>query len=310
MTTQKQTDDEVEYDVDDRVIGRALRRSLLVFLIVAAIGGSGLFLMTRPQKQEVRIAPPVAAQARERPQVEIPLSKFTDITSAAGIKFVHEHGAAGEKLLPETMGGGCAFLDYDADGDQDLLFVNSQRWPWDKRESSGPAKMVLYQNDGTGKFSDSTAGSGLDVSMYGMGVAVGDYDNDGDEDVFLSALGPNGLFRNIGGKFEDVSVSSGVSMAPHAWSTSCGFFDADNDGDLDLFVCNYLQWTRETDISQDFQLIGGGRAYGRPQNFPVLSERGGRNLYGSLGSGRDPDQESQYGCADGKIAGNGVSRFR
>jgi hypothetical protein len=250
------------------VIGRALRQSLLVFLIVAAVGGSGLFLITRPQKQEVRIAPPVAAQARERPQVEIPLSKFTDVTSAAGIRFVHEHGAAGEKLLPETMGGGCAFLDYDADGDQDLLLVNSQRWPWDKRDSNGPAKMVLYQNDGTGKFSDATAGSGLDVSMYGMGVAVGDYDNDGDEDVFLSALGPNKLFRNMGGKFEDVSASSGLATAPHAWSTSCGFFDADNDGDLDLFVCNYLQWTRETDMSQEFQLIGGGRAYGRPQNFP------------------------------------------
>lgn len=269
MTSDKnQLDDEVEYDVDDRVIGRALRWSFLVFGVVAVAGGSALFFMTRPKKQEVRVAPPVAAQKRERPKVEIPVSKFTDITASSGIKFIHEHGAAGEKLLPETMGGGCAFLDYDADGDQDLLLVNSQRWPWDKRESAEPAKMALYQNDGTGKFTDVTAGSGLDVSMYGMGVAVGDYDNDGDEDLFLSALGPNKLFRNTGGKFEDVTPDSGLAAAPHLWSTSCGFFDADNDGDLDLFVCNYLQWTRETDISQDFQLIGGGRAYGRPQNFP------------------------------------------
>jgi len=268
MNQQNPSDDEVDYDVDDKIIGRALRWSMLVFAIAAVAGGSALFLITRPQKPEVRIAPPVAAQIRERPKVEIPESKFTDITASSGIKFVHENGAAGEKLLPETMGGGCAFLDFDSDGDQDLLLVNSQRWPWDKRESSGSAKMALYQNDGTGKFTDATAGSGLDVSMYGMGVAVGDYDNDGDEDVFLSALGPNKLFRNTGGKFEDVTADAGVGSAPHAWSTSCGFFDADNDGDLDLFVCNYLQWTRETDISQDFQLIGGGRAYGRPQNFP------------------------------------------
>ncbi|MCA9092150.1 MAG: CRTAC1 family protein [Planctomycetaceae bacterium] len=268
MNQQNPSDDEVDYDVDDKIIGRALRWSMLVFAIAAAVGGSALFLITRPQKPEVRIAPSVAAQIRERPKVEIPESKFTDITASSGIKFVHENGAAGEKLLPETMGGGCAFLDFDSDGDQDLLLVNSQRWPWDKRESSGSAKMALYQNDGTGKFTDATTGSGLDVSMYGMGVAVGDFDNDGDEDVFLSALGPNKLFRNTGGKFEDVTADAGVGSAPHAWSTSCGFFDADNDGDLDLFVCNYLQWTRETDISQDFQLIGGGRAYGRPQNFP------------------------------------------
>lgn len=282
MNQQNPSDDEVDYDVDDKIIGRALRWSMLVFTIAAVAGGSALFLITRPQKPEVRIAPSVAAQIRERPKVEIPESKFTDITASSGIKFVHENGAAGEKLLPETMGGGCAFLDFDSDGDQDLLLVNSQRWPWDKRESSGSAKMALYQNDGTGKFSDATTGSGLDISMYGMGVAVGDYDNDGDEDVFLSALGPNKLFRNTDGKFEDVTADAGVGSAPHAWSTSCGFFDADNDGDLDLFVCNYLQWTRETDISQDFQLIGGGRAYGRPQNFPgshcqfFLNEGGGK----------------------------------
>jgi len=270
MTTEKNSGDgdEVEYDADDRVIGRAFRWSFLILLLAGIGGTSAFFFVNRPQPKEVRVAPPVAAQVREKPQAVVPVSKFTDVTEAAGIDFVHEHGAAGEKLLPETMGGGCAFLDYDADGDQDLLLVNSQRWPWDKREAAEPARTKLYRNDGTGKFTDVSTESGLDVSLYGMGAAVGDYDNDGDVDVFLSALGPNKLFRNNGGKFEDVSESSGLATAPHQWSTSCGFFDADNDGDLDLFVCNYLQWNRELDASQEFQLIGGGRAYGRPQNFP------------------------------------------
>src|SRR5690606_26447520 len=108
--------------------------------------------------------------------------------------FVHENGAFGLKLLPETMGGGCAFFDFDSDGDQDLLLVNSQSWTWDQRRPERPATMALYRNNGKGKFDDVTAGSGLDVSFYGQGVAVGDYDDDGRVDVFLSALGANRLF--------------------------------------------------------------------------------------------------------------------
>src|SRR5690606_23058869 len=123
----------------------------------------------------------------------------------AGIEFVHENGATGEKLLPETMGGGCAFLDFDNDGDQDLLLVNSSRWNWTPGASAdSPATMALYENDGDGHFTDVTAGSGLDVSFYGMGAAVGDYDNDGLVDIFISAVGPNRLFHNEGeGKFND-----------------------------------------------------------------------------------------------------------
>src|SRR5437899_10007184 len=124
---------------------------------------------------------------------EVPRVQFTDITKAAGIRFVHNNGATGDKLLPETMGGGVAFFDFDNDGAPDLLFINSSYWPWHIPDGSKPTTHALYHNDGKGRFSDVTAGSGLDVSFYGMGVAIGDYDNDGLEDVFITAVGGNHL---------------------------------------------------------------------------------------------------------------------
>jgi enediyne biosynthesis protein E4 len=221
-------------------------------LLAAVVGGAAYWLSRRDAQ----------------PPDGVPAAPFVDITAEAGIDFVHENGAAGEKLLPETMGGGCAWFDFDGDGDQDLLLLNGRRWPWDDRPNAAPSIPALYRNDGRGRFENVAAGSGLDVSLYGMGVAVGDYDNDGRVDVFLSALGANHLFRNLGdGRFADVTETAGVAGSPDAWSTSCGFFDYDNDGDLDLFVCNYIEWSREKDLAQNFQLIGGGPAYGRPQNF-------------------------------------------
>lgn len=259
-----------EEERDDAIIGRALRASLVVFAVIAASVAAAAWWLNRPSPPP----PPVKKQittlnVRQLAEAPLPSVRFTDITESAGIRFVHENGAYGDKLLPETMGGGVAFFDYDNDGDADLLFVNSCRWPWDLRgPAQRPATMVLYQNDGRGNFTDVTAGSGLDVTFYGMGVAIGDYDGDGLRDVFISALGPNHLFRNRGdGKFEDVTAAMGVAGADNAWSTSCGWFDYDNDGDLDLFVCNYVEWSKDFDLAQDFQLTGGGRAYGRPQNF-------------------------------------------
>lgn len=255
---------------DDAVIAVALRRSLLVIaVLLAAGGGVAWFLLRPPPPLPARETPLAPVEVRAAPPVRFPRLPFTDVTTQAGVTFVHENGAAGEKLLPETMGGGCAFFDFDNDGDQDLLLINSQRWPWDERARDlPPALMALYANDGTGRFTDVTAGSGLDVSLYGMGAAVGDYDNDGLVDVFISALGENRLFHNEGqGRFRDVTAAAGVAGDPQAWSTSCGWFDYDGDGDLDLFVCNYVQWSREYDVGQNFQLTGGGRAYGRPQNF-------------------------------------------
>lgn len=265
MSTQDTPQDER----DDAIIGTALRWSFLVIGVVAVVGVGAVFgpRLWQPPPKKTVAEPVVPPQVRTQLARELPAMPFTDITNTAGIRFKHENGAAGEKLLPETMGGGCAFFDYDSDGDQDLLFVNSCRWPWDQRNPSSPT-MALYANDGKGAFTDVTANSGLNVTFYGQGVAIGDYDNDGDADVFLSAVGLNHLYRNDGGKFVDVTEETGVAGNADQWSTSCGWFDYDRDGDLDLFVANYVMWTRQFDIDQNFQLTGGGRAYGRPQNFP------------------------------------------
>jgi enediyne biosynthesis protein E4 len=255
---------------DDAIITTALTWSLALFAVIGTIAGVSAYVLTRPPA-----APPVVeselakVEIREVVPMEIPTIPFTDITQQAGIRFYHENGAVGQKLLPETMGGGCAFFDYDNDSDQDILFVNSQQWPWNRKDSNGPAATAaLYRNDGSGNFEDVTAGSGFDLSLYGMGVATGDYDNDGLVDVFFSAVGSNRLFHNEGdGTFRDVTEQAGVAGNTEDWGSSCGWFDYDNDGDLDLFVCNYVEWSREYDEAQDFQLTGGGRAYGAPQNF-------------------------------------------
>src|SRR5262249_52384276 len=160
----------------------------------------------------------------------------------------HFNGAYGDKLLPETMGGGVAFFDFDNDGDQDLLFINSMSWPWRPSGSARPPRMALYRNDGHGHFEEVTEGSGLDVSLYGMGVAVGDYDNDGLPDVLVTAVGGNRLFHNLGnGKFADVTDVAGVGGSTNDWSTSAAWIDFDNDGDLDLFVCHYVTWSKAID---------------------------------------------------------------
>lgn len=198
----------------------------------------------------------------------IPEARFTDVTAASGIRFTHNNGAYGEKLLPETTGGGCAFFDFDNDGQQDVLFVNSTWWPWRTPEGKAPTYLALYRNDGAGRFQDVTAESGLDISVYGMGVGVGDYDNDGWVDVFITCVGENHLFRNLGGgKFADVTAQAGVGGTTNQWSTSCAWIDLDNDGDLDLFVCNYVRWSHQIDLEVNYQLPGVGRAYGPPMNF-------------------------------------------
>src|SRR5262245_41910687 len=162
---------------------------------------------------------------------EIPVAKFTDITGKAGITFTHVNGAYGDKLLPETMGGGVAFFDFDNDGNQDLLFINSSFWPDHIPQGKKQPTMALYRNDGKGRFIDVTEGSGLDVGFYGMGVAVGDYDNDSLPDLFITAVGGNHLFHNQGkGKFVEITKDAGVTGSPEDWSTSAAWIDYDNDG--------------------------------------------------------------------------------
>ncbi len=254
---------------NDEIIVRALSWSLIVFLLVGGTGGGVWWWVSRkPPVEAANVAPLQLPEVRKTSQVQIPALPFTDVTQAAGIAFRHENGAYGDKLLPETMGGGCAFFDADNDGDADLILTNSQRWPWDTRLAAGaPPTMGFYLNNGKGEFTDATKEWGLDVSYYGMGVAIGDYDNDGMTDLFISALGPNHLYHNTGSKFVDVTSETGVAGAVDDWGTSTGFFDADNDGDLDLFVVSYVVWSKEFDLKQNFQLLGGGRGYGRPQVF-------------------------------------------
>jgi hypothetical protein len=255
--------------VDDRIIGRAFRWSLAVFVVVAvAVGGVLLVLRRGGPPTETRVTKLSAPQAAARAPAEAPRVRFTEVTAEAGIGFVHENGAVGEKLLPETLGGGAAFFDFDNDADEDLLFVNGRAWPWTKDSASRAATAVLYRNDGKGRFADVTGGSGLEESFYGMGVAVGDIDSDGWVDVFFTAVGTNHLYRNLGGgKFVNITPGAGVGGVGGQWSTACALFDLENDGDLDLFVGNYVQWSREIDFEVGYKIDGATRAYAQPMNF-------------------------------------------
>ena len=278
---------------DDAVIGRALRWSITALLFIAIAIGTSLYLFNRKAKKlPSQLTQMTAPVTRERPRAQLPVAKFGDVTGAAGITFVHNNGAYGDKLLPESMGGGVAFLDFDNNGTQDLLFVNSSDWPDHLPAGKKASTMALYKNDGRGHFMDVTAGSGLDVSFYGMGVAVGDYDNDGLPDLFISSVGPNHLFHNQGnGKFIDVTSQAGVGGSPTQWSTSCAWIDYDNDGRLDLFVCNYIRWSKEIDFEVGYKLVGIGRAYGPPMNF----EGAFPYLYHNDGEGHFTDVSQRSG---------------
>ena len=188
--------------------------------------------------------------------------QFSDQSGPAGIHFRHNNGAFGGKLLPETLGSGCAFLDYDADGWPDILLVNSMDWAAHERQRS---TLKLYHNNRNGTFTDVTRAAGLDIEMYGMGVAAADYNNDGFPDLLITSVGQNRLFRNTGrGNFVDVTSSSGLGKR-HAFSTSALWFDYDRDGLLDLFVCNYVKWSPEHDVF--CSLDGRHKSYCTPEAY-------------------------------------------
>ncbi|PTY07957.1 CRTAC1 family protein [Opitutaceae bacterium EW11] len=252
---------------DDAIIGRAAKWSAFAALIAVAAVGALYGLLHRPKpKPAERVTALVAPQKPAPPLAIVPVARFTDVTAAAGIDFVHTSGAYGEKLLPESMGAGVAFLDFDGDGAQDLLFVNGTFWPGHAAADRSAPTAALYHNDGHGHFTNVTRGSGLDISFYGTGVAVGDYDNDGRPDVFISGVNGNHLFHNDdGAHFHE--VAAGVGGSGHDWCASSAWVDYDRDGRLDLFVCNYVRWTPEIDREVGATLVGVGRTYGQPLNF-------------------------------------------
>ena len=221
-----------------------------------------------------------------------------DVTGSAGIHFEHNTGAYGGKLLPETLGSGCAFLDYDADGWQDILLLNSMDWPGHKRQRT---TLKLYRNNRNGTFTDVTQAAGLDVEMYGLGVAVGDYNNDGFPDIFISGVGQSRLFRNTGkGTFQDVTKSSGL-LGKQGLSTSAVWIDYDRDGFLDLFVCNYVRWSAEHDVF--CSLDGKNKSYCTPEAY-----RGDTCwLFHNQGNGTFEDVTATSGIFDSSSKSLGVA---
>ena len=223
--------------------------------------------------------------------------RFTDVTRPAGIHFVHNNGAFGKKFLPETMGSGVCVLDYDGDGWEDILFVNSKDWPGHGTKASTAA---LYHNNHDGTFTDVTRGSGLATPLYGLGCAVGDYDNDGRDDIYITALDGNHLFHNLGnGKFADVTTRAGVGSP--GFSTGAVWFDYDNDGKLDLFVSHYVQWTVATD--QTCSLDGKSKSYCTPEAYKGESAA----LFHNLGNGRFEDVTKKAGLFDPTSKSLGVA---
>lgn len=233
-------------------------RALRAIVVVAA---AGMLLAATPAGQP----PPSSA----------PIT-FTDVTAAAGIRFKHENGAFGKKYLPETMGSGAAFVDVDGDGWQDIVLVQSSAWPG--RPKTAPSTLALYRNNRNGTFTDITRAAGLAVEMYGMGVAAADFDNDGDQDLYVTGLGASRLFRNDGSaRFTDVTTAAGVGDP--GFSTSAMWFDYNRDGKLDLFVARYVQWSIQSDVF--CSLDGRAKSYCTPERYKGASP----SLYRNRGDG-------------------------
>jgi hypothetical protein len=224
--------------------------------------------------------------------------QFRDITVQAGIHFVHNNAAFGKKWLPETLGAGCAFIDYDNDGYPDIVLVNGEEWPG---RAKAPSTLKLYHNNHDGTFTDVTRKAGLAVSMFGMGVAVGDYDNDGHDDLFITALGQSRLFHNNGnGTFTDVTKAAGM-WGPNELSTSAAWVDYDRDGKLDLVVANYVRWSPQTDIY--CTLDGAHKSYCTPESYKGVSAR----VWHNLGAGKFEDATQKSGLSDPTSKSLGVA---
>jgi hypothetical protein len=264
--------------------------ALGIAVLLISIAGCKSKSTTAPAQPSVETTKPAqmtmpSASTPSRPSGPI---TFTDVTAQAGIHFQHNSGAFGEKYLPETMGSGVCVIDYDNDGWQDILFVNSKDWPGHGNGKSYPA---LYHNNHDGTFTDVTRQARLDVEMYGLGCTVGDYDNDGFDDIYITAIGGSHLFRNLGnGRFADVTAKAGLTDS--GFPASAVWFDYDHDGRLDLFVAHYVEWSLATD--QACMLDGNHKSYCTPEAYKGQSAR----LFHNLGNGRFEDVTNRAGLED------------
>ena len=257
-----------------------MRRSLLLAAALGVLAGCR-------KPEPVAVAPPPTPAPTPPPALA-----FAEKAKEIGVDFVHVTGATGRKWMPETMGGGVAVLDYDGDGRPDLLFVSGAYWPGDPRRAAQKCSLALYRNEGNGpdglpRFRNVTREAGLEKVFYGMGASVADYDNDGRDDVYVTALGGNHLFHNRGGRFEDVTKAAGV--ADSGWGTSSAWLDYDGDGRLDLYVGRYVDWSPGKDLY--CTLDGKTKSYCTPERYPGTSS----HLYRNLGNGRFEDVTKKAG---------------
>ena len=257
-----------------------MRRSLVLAAALGVLAGCR-------KSEPVAVAPPPTPAPTPPPALA-----FAEKAKEIGVDFVHVTGATGKKWMPETMGGGVAVLDYDGDGRPDLLFVSGAYWPGDPRAAAQKSSLALYRNEGNGpdglpRFRNVTKEAGLEKVFYGMGASVADYDNDGRDDVYVTALGGNHLFHNLGGRFEDVAKSAGV--ADSGWGTSSAWLDYDGDGRLDLYVGRYVDWSPGRDLY--CTLDGKTKSYCTPERYPGTSS----HLYRNLGNGRFEDVTKKAG---------------